>query len=163
MAITYKDLNVSDVKTYISYNPESGSFLRLRTGKRADTKMTIGYSRVRIKIGDCKYEFLAHRLAWFMHHGYWPQEEIDHINGDRSDNSIKNLRAVGRKENAKNLKRRDNHSGILGVRRHQSGWKVRLSTKYVGYSPCYWEAIKMRREAEALHGYHQNHGRASHD
>lgn len=160
MAISYKNLSVSDVKRHISYDPESGTFLRLRTGKRADTKMTIGYNRVRIKIGDYKYEILAHRLAWFMHHGCWPQEEVDHINGDRSDNAIKNLRAVTRAENAKNLKRRDNQSGVPGVRRHQSGWKVRLSNKYLGYSPCFWKAVNMRRSAETLFQYHENHGRA---
>jgi hypothetical protein len=156
----YKKLSISDVKGYISYDPESGIFLRLRTGKRADTKMTIGYNRVRITIGGCQYEILAHRLAWFMHHGCWPPEEIDHINGDRSDNAIKNLRAASRSENAKNLKRRDNQSGVLGVRRHQAGWKVMIAGKYLGYKPCFWEAVNMRKSAEILLGYHKNHGRA---
>lgn len=160
MSITYKNLSISDVKDHMSYDSENGTFLRLRTGRRADTKMVIGYRRIRIKIGGQKYEILAHRLAWFMHHGYWPQEEIDHINGDREDNTIANLRAVSRQENTKNLKRRDNHSGVPGVRRHQSGWKVMLSRKYLGYTPCFWKAVEMRRSSEALFGYHENHGRA---
>lgn len=154
------DVLLEDVLSHISYNPDTGEFTRLKNGKRADTCMTIGYKRVRVKIGEKKHEFLAHRLAWFMVNGDWPEGEIDHINGMRDDNRLINLRSVTRAENAKNIKlRSDNSSGFLGVIRHQSGWKVCISNKYIGYTGCLGKAIAMRKNAEQGMNYHKNHGR----
>jgi len=159
---TMSDVLLEDVLSYISYDPDTGEFTRLKNGKRADTHMTIGYKRVRVKIGDKKHEFLAHRLAWFIAEGKWPKGEIDHINGVRDDNRLINLRSVTRAENAKNLKRRsDNSSGFSGVIRHQTGWKVRISNKYIGYTGCLGKAIMMRKEVERDMNYHKNHGRCS--
>jgi len=72
-----------------------------------------GYVRIRAS----GTRFLAHRLAWFYVHGTWPVGEIDHINGDRSDNRIANLRDVSRLTNRQNMRRAqaDNRSGLLGV------------------------------------------------
>lgn len=70
----------------------------------------------------------AHRLIFMLHHGYMPQE-VDHINGDRADNRIENLRAVTRSENQCN---RDilpsNTSGYAGVSWHKKSqaWVVRV-------------------------------------
>lgn len=156
------DVLLEDVLSHISYDPDTGEFTRLKNGKRADTHMTIGYKRVRAKIGDNKYEFYAHRLAWFMTTGTWPKDEIDHINGKRDDNRLINLRPVTRKENTRNTKlRSDNSSGFSGVKRHQSGWKVVVSRRYIGYTGCIGKAIAMRKEAETRMNYHKNHGRRS--
>ena len=58
----------------------------------------------------------AHVVAWCVHHGSWPTKEIDHINGNRQDNRICNLREVDRYENAKNTKTpKNNTSGFIGV------------------------------------------------
>lgn len=57
-----------------------------------------------------------HRLAWFYVHGRWPTADIDHINGNRDDNRLCNLREATRQQNIQNSKRRsDNRSGIKGV------------------------------------------------
>ena len=60
--------------------------------------------------------FKAHRVAWAMHYGAWPVEFIDHINGQRDDNRIVNLRLATKSENAMNRKRQiHNTSGFKGV------------------------------------------------
>lgn len=149
-----------EVMKVISYDPLTGYFTRLSTSSRADTIMTIGYRRVRVTIGGVKHEFLAHRLAWLMVHGRWPENEIDHINGDRSDNSISNLRHATRLQNARNIKLRcDNQSGAFGISRHQRGWKVQIGKKYVGYYGCFYLAVSARKAAELENEYHANHGR----
>jgi HNH endonuclease/AP2 domain len=62
-------------------------------------------------------QVMAHRLIWFIHHGRWPSEFLDHINGNPSDNRLENLRECTNGENiaaAMGL-RRDNTSGLRGV------------------------------------------------
>lgn len=60
---------------------------------------------------------MAHRLAWVHVHGSWPAGDIDHINGDKLDNRIANLRDVTRSVNKENMRsaRGDNKVGLLGV------------------------------------------------
>lgn len=72
-----------------------------------------GYQQLRVD--GAKYR--AHRLAWLYAHGTWPNGHIDHINGDRSDNRISNLREADDAVNNQNLRRakRTNRSGFLGV------------------------------------------------
>lgn len=105
----------------------------------------------------------AHRAAWCLHYGHWPEGFIDHINGDRSDNRIENLRLVDNQTNCKNQKlRRTNKSGVMGVRWHATKrrWDVSIGSRFVGSSTDKAEAIAMRRAAEVTEGYHPTHGRA---
>ena len=60
----------------------------------------------------------AHRVIWALEHGEWPEENLDHINHDKQDNRIANLRQVSQAENMKNLGRQDragNKSPRMGV------------------------------------------------
>lgn len=58
----------------------------------------------------------AHRVAWAIHHGKWPEDQIDHINGCRSDNRIINLRGASNAENSRNQRlKSSNTSGFKGV------------------------------------------------
>lgn len=69
-----------------------------------------------IKIDGLHY--CAHRLAWALHHGQEPRHLIDHINGDRSDNRISNLRDVPKSTNAENQRKAAAHNistGLLGA------------------------------------------------
>lgn len=106
--------------------------------------------------------FKAHRVAWFLYHGSWPEGEIDHIDGNAQNNKLENLRDVTHTENTRNMKRRkDNTSGVTGVCYQKSinRWVVRVGKTYVGcYKTCD-EAVNARRAAEQAAGYHENHGR----
>ena len=71
-----------------------------------------GYLIMKVK----KRAFKAHRLAWFLFYGVFPTKEIDHINRDRKDNRISNLREVYREENVLNIPYNKNkETGIVGV------------------------------------------------
>ena len=109
----------------------------------------------------------AHRIAWAMYHGSWPEGQIDHINGDRTDNRIVNLRDIPPLENHKNRKlAKNNPSGIIGVywRKEQNCWmaKIGLNNKIVhlGYFANLSDAIEARKKAERMLGFHPNHGRS---
>lgn len=70
-----------------------------------------------MEIGINGRSYLAHRLAWLFVHGQWPDAEIDHKNGDRTDNRLCNLRCVTRQHNLMNQRRprSNNTTGYLGV------------------------------------------------
>lgn len=69
-----------------------------------------GYSKLRV---DGRYVY-AHRVIWKMHHGDDPHQ-IDHINGDRCDNRIENLRAASVGENNRASRRNTSATGFKGV------------------------------------------------
>jgi hypothetical protein len=110
--------------------------------------------------------YLSHRVIWAMANGEWPKDQIDHINGDRADNRLVNLRAVTHQENSMNQKMScENTSGHTGVRWYKPlrKWnaRIRVSGKYthLGYFTSKDDAIAARKAAEIEHGYHPNHGR----
>lgn len=80
-------------------------------GKVAGAPMTIGYRQISIR----KKNYLAHRLAWLHVHGEWPSEQIDHVNGDRSDNRLANLRSASIAENRQNQTSKRGSSRYIGV------------------------------------------------
>ena len=112
-------------------------------------------------------KYLRSRVVWMIHNGEIPEGfEIDHIDHDRLNDRIENLRLVTRSENAKNLSMRaDNTSGVTGVtfcKRDQT-WQAKINVKgktvSLGHFKNEHEAIKARKEAELNHRYHENHGK----
>lgn len=103
----------------VEYNPSTGIFTRKITTSRSaagDKTGTIaknGYVVLRIN----KKLHYAHRLAFLMVTGSWPDSQVDHINGMRSDNRFENLRLCNQSENMQNQRRAKNgsESGILGA------------------------------------------------
>ncbi len=72
--------------------------------KIAGSPMTNGYLMVQIRHGGIKTGILAHRIAWAITHGHWP-DWLDHANGNRQDNRITNLRKATSAQNAWNTLR----------------------------------------------------------
>ena len=159
-------LSAERAKYLLSYDAESGVIKwNVNKGSRVKAGDTAGYfdksnGYVLTRVDRKKY--YNHRLAWLLTYGEWPIDEIDHINGDRTDNRIVNLRPVTRSENLKNSRMsKYNSSGITGVRwgKRDRAWLVSVSTKHVGYYKDFFEACCARKSSEREHGYHANHGR----
>ncbi len=109
----------------------------------------------------------AHRIVLAMKHGAWPEGEVDHINGDKADNRISNLRVVTHQQNARNRPlRRDNMSGVSGVGLFRGKWRASIKGDsnepiFLGEFDTLEDAAEARRSAESALGYHPNHGRSS--
>ena len=110
-------------------------------------------------------DILAHRLIWALAFQEWPTGEIDHIDGDRLNNSISNLRDVKRSTNGQNIKRSTrNSSGRTGVsfNKAQGKWAAYIQSEgiysHLGLFPTMDQAVAARVAAEAKHGFHKNHG-----
>ena len=86
-------------------------------GKLAGSLKSNGYLVVMIKKNGKHIRVLGHRLAWLFSKGYFPKTSLDHINGDKLDNRIENLRCASVGENCQNRKKayRNNKLGALGV------------------------------------------------
>lgn len=109
--------------------------------------------------------YRAHRVAWAIHFGQWPQFEIDHINGDRQNNRIANLRAATATENNRNLaKPKNNTSGAVGVTwcPRSGKWQARIVVsnvaKSLGYHNSFEDALAARQSAEIAYGFSEGHG-----
>ena len=89
------------VDDLVTYCPTTGVFRWRKNGAVAGASKS-GYRRLCI-LG---FTFMTHRLAWLVSHGEWPLGVVDHINRDRSDNRIANLRDVSPTENARNKLRK---------------------------------------------------------
>lgn len=126
------------VRRLFNYDPDTGIFTRIvSVGSRGQEGMQVGsadlhgYKTVRIE----KRSYKIHRLAWLYVHGAWPVGDIDHINGNRSDNRIVNLRDVTRAVNLQNQRRATNNrsTGVLGVYKAENG---RFNTKISINNKC---------------------------
>jgi len=101
------------LKELVHYDPETGVFYAKRTykkwiaGRPVGTTRNTGYKQL------CLFGkvYLAHRVAWFYVHGAWPTHGLDHINRDRGDNRIANLREATQAQN------HQNRSGVRGFSR----------------------------------------------
>lgn len=112
-------------------------------------------------IGVYSESILYHRAAWAIHYGVWPSADIDHINGQRSDNRICNLREASDSINQRNRVRSiNNTSGYVGVSQNLSGtWSVNILKKHIGTFATFDEAVKARQEAQAsTPGFTKRHG-----
>lgn len=116
------DLTAEKLREILSYDPETGvmrwrvKYARcLRPGAVAGCidRFGSGYRRIRID----RKGYSEHRLVWMYVHGSWPTEVIDHINGDRSDNRLSNLREASWAQNQQNRNgtQKNNTSGVRGV------------------------------------------------
>lgn len=140
------DLPREKVQALFNYNPDTGALTwrgdsgrwgRIKAGTEAGAACTGGYRQVRV---DGRLR-MVHRLAWIHANGPICTEMIDHINGDRQDNRLCNLRQATREMNTQNIKRANSRSshGFLGVSRQGNRWRAEISVKnrqqFLGYFP----------------------------
>lgn len=129
-------------------------------GKEAKARSNHGY----IRFSLLGVNLLAHRVAWTIHYGQWP-ETLDHINGIRTDNRISNLRLASVAENNRNLTlRTTSTSGTIGVSLFRGvKWRAYITDNGKQISlGCFMtieEAQSARKAAEVALGFHPNHGR----
>lgn len=113
------DLTHAQAAKLFTFDPETGVLYRKfewgpwKAGSVAGTvNKKNGY--VIVSVGtEVRRTYRAHRLAWLLHYGAWPPDEIDHINGDRADNRIVNLRAATPGQNLANKQGR--RAGLKGA------------------------------------------------
>jgi len=108
------------LKHLLHYNPDTVVFTWLsKPSRRINSGSIAGRIKPKkgyVEIGISGRIYLAHRLAWLYIYGTWPKEQVDHINGIRNDNRIKNLRLATTSQNQWNKKmQKNNTSGIKGV------------------------------------------------
>lgn len=163
-----------ELRNLLRYEPETGklfwlpregnqSFNTQCAGREALTSISpLGYRR-----GTVHFKHLrAHRVAWAIHYGEWPDGEIDHINGDRADNRIANLRDVSHTINGRNLRRPlNNSSGVVGVnwQSREKKWRASITVNskniWLGEFASFEDAVAARLAAQKRHGFHANHGK----
>lgn len=147
----------------LSYNPETGEFTwricpskKIRVGQSAGCKDGHGY----ILIGLYGEHYLAHRLAWLYMFGRWPDNKVDHIDGNGMNNRRSNLRDVSDKVNSENRRKRTKFSSkYLGVSyaKDRNLWtahiQVNCKQKNLGRFKSEEEAYSVYLQAKrAMHG-----------
>lgn len=127
------NISIEELRRHVDYCQSTGAITNRRSGKYRTKGMKVptikdrdGYLKISVRGVSLK----AHRVAWAMVHGEWPKDQIDHINGQRDDNRIANLREAGHAENAQNQATpRNNTSGYIGVswRPGKGKWRAQIS------------------------------------
>jgi len=150
------------LKEVLDYNPETGIFTwkiskgRKGVGHIAGNLKHTGYMQIRIN----KIDYQAHRLAWLYMEGYWPENEVDHIDRNPSNNKWGNLRETSRACNSRNRSiSKNNTSGINGVSWYANDklWvsqiKINYKRIYLGSFKNKIDAAKARWEAEKKYDF----------
>lgn len=178
------DITVETLRDLLDYNPETGVILWIArplsmfsggpkldaafqwaiwnerfAGRPAGSIDARGYRVIKI-LGRV---YKAHRIAWALYRGYWPEHEIDHDNRVRSDNRICNLKNGSNNSRNKN-RYSNNKSGSTGVKwnRKSQKWEAQIGGsfgRYIGMFTDKSAAIAARNIALKENNYHANHGK----
>lgn len=140
-----------DLKSLLRYDPETGKFYSLYSHKGLPIGREVGGldgDYVRLSVNGKIYR--GHRIAWFYMTGAWPLEDIDHINGIKSDNRFCNLREASRGQNMMNIGvKRHNTSGYKGVSFYSKTgkWKAQIQHQGKKMGLGYFDDVKEAAEA----------------
>mgnify|MGYP000865143873 FL=1 len=161
-----QELTAEYLRSILHYDPETGIFTwkvraanQVKAGNIAGCQNGHGYLQIKVQSRIHK----AHRLAWLHFHGVWPEDQLDHINRNRSDNRIENLREATCKQNLQNAgKYSHNTSGHPGVYWHKqsSKWVAQIMHNQkqinLGYFTDIEDAIAARKAGELKYwGHHR--------
>lgn len=167
--MTSNTMTAELARQLFSYDQKSGDLIwrqnvrpRAKAGAVAGFISTDGYRR----IGYKGVVYLGHRLVWLYHKGAWPEKFLDHIDGDRTNNRIENLRNASRTENNRNVPaQKNNTSGFKGVSlmRRDNVWVAQITADrknyFLGRFPTPEEAYAAYcKAAKELHGAFANTG-----
>lgn len=155
------DLSHEELTRQLYYDPVQGTFIwkiskrKTKKGQIAGRKHPKGY--IQITIND--HTYMAHRLAWLYVYKSWPTKQIDHINENKKNNRINNLRDISQTNNQFNQSnpQKNNTSGYRGVSLHKlSGlYRVQVMCKrkqyHIGYFKNIEEAYKAYLEARSIY------------
>lgn len=158
-----------NLREWLNYDRDTGIFTVKKVPKHSSKKVgdTVGSvdkqsGYFRIKFDSKPYQ--AHRLAWVYEYGVEPENMLDHINHNKLDNSISNLRDVTNQENLKNRPmQKNNVTGYTGVNAYRDMWQAVIGiegkTVHLGTFRTIEEAVQARGIAEKVLGFHDNHGK----
>ena len=147
---------LKDLKHSLDYNPETGGFCwKVAVGKRVRVGSiagNIGKSDGRLRIRFQGKNYQAHRLAWLLTHGKWPDGMIDHLDGNPLNNRISNLRDVSSSVNSQNQRKAqaNNVTGFLGVYFHKRANKFLAQISLSGKN-IYLGLFQTAEEAHAAY------------
>lgn len=169
-------LDAAILRQWLYYNPNSGRFFWKRRritgfatqraystwhtrycGKEAGRSTSSEYCRIVIS----GRSYLAHRLAWLAVHGHMPEGFIDHIDGDRLNNRINNLRITDRAGNAKNSSHKAGRTGVQNIGFTDGCWVLRARPNgRAVQKKCdsFEDALRKRPAFLASLGFQSNHG-----
>lgn len=163
-------LNPNRLRELLAYCPETGLFTwrQVRGGKSpGDLAGSVchaqGKSYIRIRLDD--ELIMAHRLVWLYVYGVWPDDELDHEDGDGTNNRLLNLIPADRLQNNKNASlRKDSKTGIPGVNAMPNGkFQVTIRHRgvanYLGTAETLDAAARMRKVAQEKFNFHPTHGK----
>lgn len=162
-------LTQEELKTLLQYNPTTGDFTwlekaskysNIKVGEIAD-KLHANYKD--ISINNKRYK--SHRLVWLYFYGNFPSVMIDHIDCDRLNNKIENLRLATSSNNNWNRTLNSNtKTGVKGVRIHKNGnYEGRIMCNKISYYLGVFETLEEAEEAVTvkraeLHGEYARNG-----
>lgn len=176
---TSPDLMLDLLSRSVCYNPITGDFSWIekplcmpdparwnsrRVGKSCGSLDGKGYCCISFRINGVLKRFRNHRLAWLLVHRCWPDDEIDHINQNRQDNRIENLRDVSKSVNLRNSRLKTNNtSGFNGVTRSKGDfWIAQANINhrrvYLGSFSSRIEAANAAKEYRDSIGFSPLHG-----
>jgi hypothetical protein len=141
------------LKEVLDYNPDTGVFIRRlkQTGvKQGKISGSLTLEKYQVTSIDNKI-YKCHRLAWLYMTGKFPDGQIDHINGNRSDNRFENLRDVTQTQNIQNQRKAqisNKSTGILGVFKNGFGFMARITHNN---TKIYLGTFKTTEEAQAAY------------
>lgn len=148
-----KEISAEELRLHFHYDPQNGEFIRRGEHAPSGRIATKGYRQIFI-LGK---RHMAHRLAWLYVNGEWPTKQLDHINRDKDDNRIANLREVDNQQNQENVELwKHNTTGFRGVNRGKNGKfgadiKVNGKTIHLGTFTTLEAAASARMKAEQKH------------
>ena len=153
------------LKKWLNYNSDTGIFTwKKKPNRRIKIDSVAGHHRPKngyIVIRIDSKNYFAHRLSWLYVYGEWPKNEIDHINQNKGDNKIYNLRDIKHRYNTINISYRKNKSGVTGVHwcNTSNRWITRINLNkkliYTKYYKKFIDAVKSRYNGEIEYGLNE--------